>query len=112
MKKIKIKSYCKINLLLKVIKRLKNGYHSISSIITSCNLYDIITISKINSEKGIFDIEKQTLELMGDVLFLHSDGQQIDTNNAVIDLKKAIIYGNKKILEKTKLLIFHQKDLK
>jgi len=50
-KKIKIKSYCKINLLLKVIKRLKNGYHNISSIITSCNLYDIITISKINSEK-------------------------------------------------------------
>ena len=54
------------------------------------------------ANEGIFDVEKQTLELMGDVLFLHSDGQQIDTNNAVIDLKKAIIYGNKKIFGKQK----------
>ena len=58
------------------------------------------------AKKGIFDIEKQTLELMGDVLFLHSDGQQIDTNNAVIDLKKAKIYGNKKIFGKTETINF------
>ena len=58
------------------------------------------------ANKGIFDIEKQTLELMGDVLFLHSDGQQIDTNNAVIDLKKAIIYGNKKIFGKNETINF------
>ena len=48
-------------------------------------------------EEAIFDLEKLTLELIGDVLFLHSDGQQIDTNNAIIDLKKGKIYGNKKI---------------
>ena len=58
------------------------------------------------AKEGIFDLEKQTLELMGDVLFLHSDGQQIDTNNAVIDLKKAIIYGNKKIFGKTETINF------
>ena len=58
------------------------------------------------ADEGIFDIEKQTLELMGDVLFLHSDGQQIDTNNAVIDLKKAIIYGNKKIFGKNETINF------
>ena len=52
------------------------------------------------AKEGIFDMEKQTLELMGNVLFLHSDGQQIDTNNAVIDLKKSKIYGNKKNLWK------------
>ncbi len=40
----KIKSYCKINLSLKVLKKLKNGYHSISSLITFCNLYDEISI--------------------------------------------------------------------
>ena len=48
------------------------------------------------AKEGIFDVEDQTLELMGDVLFLHSDGEQIDTDNAVIDLKRAKIYGNKK----------------
>ena len=58
------------------------------------------------ANEGIFDVEKQTLELMGDVLFLHSDGQQIDTNNAVIDLKKAKIYGNKKIFGKTETINF------
>ena len=51
MKNFKLKSYCKINLSLKVIKKLKNGYHNISSLITFCDLYDIILISKIKSSK-------------------------------------------------------------
>ena len=51
MKKFNIKSYCKINLSLKIIKKLKNGYHSISSLITFCGLYDIISVSKINTSK-------------------------------------------------------------
>ena len=46
-----IQSYCKINLSLKIIKKLKNGYHSISSLITFCDLYDIISVSKINTSK-------------------------------------------------------------
>ena len=58
------------------------------------------------AKEGIFDIEDQTLELIGDVLFLHSDGNQIDTNNAVIDLKKAKIYGNKKIFGKAETINF------
>ena len=48
MKKVKIKSYCKINLSLRVLKKLKNGYHNIRSLITFCDLYDIISVSKIN----------------------------------------------------------------
>jgi len=64
------------------------------------------------AREGIFDVEKQTLELMGDVLFLHSDGQQIDTNNAVIDLKKAIIYGNKKIFGKNETINFSSEGFK
>ena len=64
------------------------------------------------ANEGIFDIEEQTLELMGDVLFLHSDGQQIDTNNAVIDLKKAIIYGNKKIFGKNETINFSSEGFK
>ena len=51
MKKFNIKSYCKINLSLKIIKKLKNGYHSISTLITFCDLYDIISVSKINTSK-------------------------------------------------------------
>ena len=51
MKNFKIKSYCKINLFLNVIKKLKNGYHSIESLITFCDLHDVIKISKIVNRK-------------------------------------------------------------
>ena len=51
MKNFKIKSYCKINLSLRVIKKLNSGYHNIISLITFCDLYDVISISKIRSLK-------------------------------------------------------------
>ena len=51
MKNFKIKSYSKINLFLKVINKLDNGYHNIISLITFCNLHDIISISKIKSSR-------------------------------------------------------------
>ena len=52
MKKFKIKSFCKINLTLRVLKKLNTGYHNIKSLITFCNLYDDILIYKI---KGLDD---------------------------------------------------------
>ena len=51
MKNFEIKSYCKINLSLRVIKKLNSGYHNIISLITFCDLYDVISISKIRSLK-------------------------------------------------------------
>ena len=52
MKNFKIKSFCKINLSLRVIKKLNNGYHNIASLISFCDIYDLITISQI---KGLKD---------------------------------------------------------
>ena len=51
MKNFKIKSYCKINLSLRVLKKLKNNYHSITSLITFSNIHDTISISKNRSLK-------------------------------------------------------------
>ena len=51
MKKFKIKSFCKINLSLKILERLNNSYHNIRSFITFCNLFDIIKIHKIKGSK-------------------------------------------------------------
>ena len=51
MKKLKIKSFCKINLYLRVIKKLKNGYHNIKSLVTFCDLHDVILISKIKGKE-------------------------------------------------------------
>jgi len=47
----KIKSYCKINLSLKVLKKLNSGYHNIISLITFCDLHDVISISRIRNLK-------------------------------------------------------------
>ena len=52
MRKYKIKSFCKINLLLRVLKKISNEYHSIKSLVTFCNLHDVISINKI---KGLRD---------------------------------------------------------
>ena len=49
MKNFIIKSFCKINLYLRVTKKLNNGYHNIQSLITFCELHDLISISKIRS---------------------------------------------------------------
>ena len=46
---IKIKSYCKINLSLKILKKLNSGYHNIISLVTFCDLYDVISISRIKN---------------------------------------------------------------
>ena len=46
MKNFKIRSYCKINLSLKILKKLNSGYHNITSLITFCDLYDLISISE------------------------------------------------------------------
>ena len=51
MKKFQIKSFCKINLSLKILERLNNNYHNIRSVITFCNLFDIIKIYKIKGSK-------------------------------------------------------------
>ena len=56
MKKFKIKSFCKINLSLRVSKKLNKSYHNINSLITFCDLHDVISISKIEgiNDKIIF----------------------------------------------------------
>ena len=48
---IKIKSYCKINLSLKILRKLNSGYHNIISLVTFCDLYDVISISRIRELK-------------------------------------------------------------
>ena len=101
MKNFKIKSYCKINLSLKVLKKLKNGYHNIMSLITFCDLHDIISISKISSskdkisfsgkfKKGI-DKEKNTATK---VLSLLRKSQIIENQAFKINIQKNIPHGS------------------
>ena len=101
MKIYKIKSYCKVNLYLRVTKKLNNGYHSISSLITFCILYDTIFISKINSlsdkisftgkfKKGI----NKKSNIVTKVLSLLRKKQLIKNETFKISIQKNIPHGS------------------
>jgi 4-diphosphocytidyl-2-C-methyl-D-erythritol kinase len=100
-KKTKIKSYCKINLTLRIKKKLKNRYHVIKSLITFCNLYDIISISKLkkSSDQIIFfgkfkkkiNIQSNTITK---TLYLLRKNKLINNEYYKIIVKKNIPHGS------------------
>ena len=51
--KIKIKSYCKINLFLNILKKLKVGLHDIQTYTSQLDLHDDIKISETKKRKDI-----------------------------------------------------------
>jgi len=100
-KKFKIKSFCKVNLSLRVLKKKKVGYHDIASLITFCNIYDEISISKINRKKdeinflGKFKngINKK-LNTITKVLLLLRKRNYLWKQNFKISIKKNIPHGS------------------
>ncbi len=50
---MKVKVAAKINLMLDILKRLENGYHSLFMIMQSVDLYDTVTVEKNNENKII-----------------------------------------------------------
>ena len=101
MKNFKIKSYCKINLSLRVINKLNNGYHNIVSLITFCDLHDVISISKITNTKdkitfsGKFKkgINKRS-NIIIKVLNLLRRAKLLKTQSFKINIRKNIPHGS------------------
>lgn len=56
---MKVKAAAKINLMLDILKKLDNGYHSLFMIMQSVDLYDIVSVEKNNEHKIIIkcDVE-------------------------------------------------------
>ena len=101
MNNFKIKSYCKINLTLKIFKKLNNGYHNIISLITFCDLHDVISISKIRNLKdkinfsGKFKkgINKKS-NTISEVLNLLRNKKLLENQAFKINIKKNIPHGS------------------
>ena len=101
MNNIKIKSYCKINLSLRVLKKLNSGYHNIMSLITFCDLHDVISISKIRNLKdkinfsGKFKkgINKKS-NTITEVLNLLRNKKLLENQAFKINIKKNIPHGS------------------
>ena len=101
MKQFKLKSFCKINLILRVLKKLKNGYHNISSIVTFCDLHDVISISETKflkdkiSFSGRFrkniDLKSNTLTK---VLYYLRKRKLLKKRSFKINIKKNVPHGS------------------
>ena len=101
MKRVKIKSFCKINLSLKVLKKLKNGYHNIASIITFCDIHDVISIREIKASRdkitfsGRFkkniDLESNTITKL---LYFLREKNFLKEKAFKINVKKNIPHGS------------------
>jgi 4-diphosphocytidyl-2-C-methyl-D-erythritol kinase len=97
----KIRSYCKINLSLRVLKKLNSGYHNIISLITFCDLHDVISISKIRNLKdkinfsGKFKkgINKKS-NTITEVLNLLRNKKLLENQAFKINIKKNIPHGS------------------
>ena len=55
---MKVKAAAKINLMLDILKRLENGYHSLFMIMQSVDLFDIVSVEKNTQHKIIIECDK------------------------------------------------------
>ncbi len=55
---MKVKAAAKINLMLDILKRLENGYHSLFMIMQSVDLFDIVSVEKNTQNKIIIECDK------------------------------------------------------
>ena len=101
MKNFKIKSYCKINLSLKVLKKLNSGYHNIISLITFCDLHDVISISKIRNLKDKINFTgkfkkgiNEKSNTITEVLNLLRNKKLLENQAFKINIKKNIPHGS------------------
>lgn len=56
---MKVKSAAKINLMLDILKRLDNGYHSLFMIMQSVDLFDVVTVDKNDKKEIIIKCDKE-----------------------------------------------------
>ena len=98
MRYYKIKSYAKVNISLKVLRKLKSNLHKIESLVSFVNVYDEIFLKKINNKdhkivfygkfsKGIS--KKNTISILLKIIEKKLNGQ------------KYLIKVNKKIPQKS-----------
>jgi len=100
-KKFKIKSFCKINLSLRVLKSISKAYHNIRSLVTFCDLHDVISISKIKgandkiSFSGRFKkgVNKKS-NTITNVLYLLRKRNFFQKQAFKIDIQKNIPHGS------------------
>ncbi len=91
MKEITLRSYAKINLSLRVLRRREGGYHDISSLMQGIDLCDVINI-KVCAENGTkYNLPHCLID--GTVVYLCADADTIpmDMSNLALKGIKAVL---------------------
>jgi|TARA_B110001450_G_C17635704_1_gene487085 4-diphosphocytidyl-2-C-methyl-D-erythritol kinase len=83
-----IKSYCKINLSLRILKKLKSGLHDIQSNVLLLDLHDSIKITKIKKNKDLIIFKGKFKKFVNRNNNSVSDSLKILRKNKLIDLRK------------------------
>lgn len=89
---MKTKSYAKVNINLRVGKKLENTLHEIFSLAVCINLYDIIKIKKSNKNIITSNIKNFKDEKMNNIIDLYQQKYNIK-NHVKIHIKKNIPFG-------------------
>ncbi len=92
---MKVKASAKINLMLDILKRLDNGYHSLFMIMQSVDLYDIVNVEKNESNEIVIKCdndkvpcnEKNIVYKCAQTFF---DALNIDDRGITIEIDKNI----------------------
>ena len=92
---MKVKAAAKINLMLDILKRLDNGYHSLFMIMQSVDLYDTIDVYKNDLNQIVINCdndkvpcnEKNIVYKCANAFF---DALSIDDRGVTIEIKKSI----------------------
>lgn len=92
---MKVKAAAKINLMLDILKKLDNGYHSLFMIMQSVDLYDTVTVEKNNDNKIIIKCDtdgvpcnEKNIAYKCAVAFF--DALSIDDRGITIEIEKSI----------------------
>lgn len=95
----KIKSYAKVNLFLKVAKKIGN-YHKLYSLVTQVNLFDEILIRENVSKRdnlyvsGKFDVKKKNNIILNLLKSLRKEFSFLKSKNFDIFIKKNVPVGS------------------
>ena len=64
-----LKSYAKINLYLKIGKKLKSGYHNIQSVMQPVELHDNISFESLNEDEIVVESNNKDLECKNNLAY-------------------------------------------
>ena len=96
-KKIKVKTFAKLNLTLEVVSKRNDGFHNICSLMQNINLFDILSLKVENFNKNVIILNGNSNEIPYDSNNLVYKAAEMFLEKTKIENKKVEVYIEKNI---------------